>query len=75
MEDMEAIIASPATMEDGFKTVSSQEENTDGDDTPTILATEDESYQIGEHILANFSDGFHAGEILEKIDDSTYRVS
>ena len=75
MENLEAVIALPATMEDGFKTVSSQEESTYGDDTPIFLATEDESCQIGEHISANFSDGFYVGEILEKIDYSTYRVS
>ena len=75
MEGLEAVIASPATMEDGFKTISSQEERTYDDDTPTSLGTEDESYQIGEHIAANFSDGFYVGGTLEKIDDSTYRVS
>ena len=32
-------------------------------------------YQIGEHIAVNFSDGFYIGEIIDKIDDSTYRVS
>ena len=26
-------------------------------------------------MAANFSDGFYIGEILEKIDDETYRVS
>ena len=39
MEDLEAVIASPATMVDGFKTVSSQGKSTYGDDTPTSLAT------------------------------------
>ena len=62
-------------MEDGFKIVSSQEESTYDDNMPTSLATEDENYQIGEHIAENFSDGFYVGEILEKIDDSKYRVS
>ena len=32
-------------------------------------------YQIGKHIAVNFSDGFYIGEIIDKIDDSTYRVS
>ena len=41
----------------------------------TCLPMEDESYQIGEHIVANFSDGFYVGKILEKIDDFTYRAS
>ena len=59
-------------MEHGFKTVSSQEESTYGHDTPTSLATEGESYQIGEHVSANFSDGLYVGETLEKIDDSTH---
>ena len=62
-------------MEDGFKIASSQEGSTYDDETPTSLVTEDENYQIGEHIAENFSDGFYVGEILEKIDDSTYRVS
>ena len=31
--------------------------------------------RLGENIAADFSDGFYASEILEKIDDSTYRVS
>ena len=35
-------------------TVSSQEESTHGDDMPTSIASEDESYQIGEHMSANF---------------------
>ena len=39
------------------------------------MATVDESYQIGEDVAANFSDGFSIGEIPEKIDDSIYRVS
>ena len=62
-------------MENGFKTVSSQEESTYADDTSTSLATEDESYQTEEHIAANFLDGFYVGEIHEEIDDSTYSVS
>ena len=62
-------------MDDGFKIVSSQGESTYDDGKPTSLATLDESYQIGEHIAANFSDGFYDGETLEQIDDSTYRVS
>ena len=55
MEDLEVIIASLGTIEDGFKTVSSQEESLYGDDTSTSLTIEDESYQIREHILTNFS--------------------
>ena len=39
MEDLEAVIASLSTMEDGFKIVSSQEENTIDDDTPISSAT------------------------------------
>ena len=62
-------------MEHVFRTISSQEESTYDDDMPTSLATEDESYQIGEHIVANFSDGFYVSKILEKIDDFTYRAS
>ena len=72
---MEAVITSSATMEHVFRTISSQEESTYDDDVPTSLATVDESYQIGEHIVANFSDGFYVGKILEKIDDFTYRAS
>ena len=64
MEDLEAVIGLPVTMEDGFKTVSSQEESTYDDGTPTSLVKEGESYQLGKHIAANFSDGFHVGEIL-----------
>ena len=63
IEDLEAVITSPATMKDGFKTVSSQEESTYHDDTPTSIAT------------ANFSDGSYVGEILEKTDFVTYRMS
>ena len=62
-------------MDDGFKIVSSQGESTYDDGKRTSLATMDESYQIGEHIAANFSDDFYDGETLEQIDDSTYRVS
>ena len=51
---MEALIASPATMQDGFKTVLSQEQSMYDDDTPTSLPTEDQSYQIREHIAADF---------------------
>ena len=47
MEYLKAVIVSPAAMEDGFKTVSSQEESTYDDDAATSLATEDESYQTG----------------------------
>ena len=47
MEYLKAVIVSPAAMEDRFKTVSSQEESMYDDDTPTSLAMEDESYQIG----------------------------
>ena len=47
MEYLKAVIVSPAAMEDGFKTVSSQEESTYDDDTPTSLATKDENYQTG----------------------------
>ena len=75
MGDLEAVIASPATMENGFKTVLSQKGSKYADDTSTSLATEDESYQTEEHIAANFSDGFYVGEIHEEIDDSTYSVS
>ena len=50
-------------MKDGFKTASSQEESTYHDDTPTSIAT------------ANFSDGSYVGEILEKTDYVTYRMS
>ena len=75
MEDFEGVIAWLVRMDDGFKIVSSQEESTYDDGKPTSLATTDESYQIGEHIAANFSDGFYDGETLEQIDDSTYRVS
>ena len=64
MEDLEAVIGSPVTLEDGFKTVSSQEKSTYDDDTPTSLVTEGEGYQLGKHIAANFSDGFYVGEIL-----------
>ena len=63
IEDLEAVTTSPATMKDGFKTVSSREESTYDDDTPTSLAT------------ANFSDGSYVGEILEKTDYVTYRMS
>ena len=63
IEDLEAVITSPATMKDGFKTVSSQKESTYHDDTPTSIAT------------ANFSDGSYVGEILEKTDYVTYRMS
>ena len=38
-------------MEDVLNIVSSQEESTYYDDTPTLLATENERYQIGEHML------------------------
>ena len=38
-------------MEDVLNIVSSQEESTYYDDTPTLLATENESYQIGEHTI------------------------
>ena len=48
-------------MEDVLNIVSSQEESTYYDDTPTLLATENEDYQIGEHIAANFLDGFYVG--------------
>ena len=41
MEDLEAVITSEATMQNGFKTVWSEEESTYADDTPTSLATED----------------------------------
>ena len=47
MEYLKAVIVSPAAMEDRFKNVSSQEESMSDDDTPTSLAMEDESYQIG----------------------------
>ena len=40
MEDLEAVITSEATMQNGFKTVSSEEESMYADDTPTSLATE-----------------------------------
>ena len=50
-------------MKDGFKTVSSQEQSMYNHEWPASLAT------------ANFSDGSYVGEILEKTDDSTYRVS
>ena len=39
MEDLEAVIASLSTMEDGFKIVSSQEESTIDDDTLISSAT------------------------------------
>ena len=55
MEYLKAVIVSPAAMEDGFKTVSSQEESMYDDDTPTSLAMEAESYQIG---------GTHSGRLL-----------
>ena len=75
MEGLEAKIASPATLEDKFKTDSSQAQSTYNDDTPASIATEDESYQIEENVAGNFLDSFYIGEISEKIDDSTYRVS
>ena len=75
MEGLEAVVASPTILEDKFKTVSSQEESTYNDDTPASLATEDESYQIKGYVVANSSDSFYIGEIPEKIDNSTYRVS
>ena len=75
MEDFEGVIAWPVRMDDGFKIVSSQIENAYDDGKPTYLATTDESYQIGEHIAANFWDGFYDGGTLEQIDDSKYRVS
>ena len=47
MKYLKAVIVSPAAMEDGLETVSSQEESMYDDDTPTSLAMEDESYQNG----------------------------
>ena len=46
MDNLEAAIASPATMEDEFQTVSWKEEGAYDDDTPTSLAMEDESFRM-----------------------------
>ena len=64
MADLEAAIATSTTV------------NTEEPSAPIIIEDSSESdFMIGEHIAANFSDGFYIGEILEKIDDETYKVS